>query len=194
MGTDYLQLLDRRTAELVVGGSAADLATLVEARTTLDGPPVWRNYWDAKNQIVADFARTTSATQRLRTIIESGSSLEEIKDDLIRQLCIGDSLYLDYWGCYAEVFSVQGPLGSITWEQFTAPMRNTSVSRVEPEEAESTGCFLLTNDNVESILLSLEAHRDELRVMDEFQIDRLREWRAFCGRHPGFCILYQIDF
>jgi hypothetical protein len=47
MGTDFLELLDRRTAEVIIHGDESDLISLVEVRTTRNGSPVWRNYWDA---------------------------------------------------------------------------------------------------------------------------------------------------
>jgi hypothetical protein len=194
MGTDYLQLMDRRTAEVIIEATAADLAAIVDLKTAGAGPLVWRNYWDAQNEAFVDFVNVATAAARLATILRCGSSLNEIKQDLIRELCIGRALlHLDYWGCWAEVFSVQDPPGALTWENFTAPIRGAT-ERPTGESTESSGCYVLTNHNVASILSSLEAHRSEMEIMNDAQIERLRAWLALCSKHQEFSILYQIDF
>jgi hypothetical protein len=190
MGTDYLQLLDRRTAEVIIGGNEADLAALVDLRTTPDGPPVWQSHWDDEKQALADFDLGCTTAQRIRTLIEGGSTLPDIKEELLQCLCVGGALlYLDYWGCFAEVFSAQTPPAAITWEEFTAPLRDNGV-----QKDEFSGCYLLTSENVASIVRSLDAHRHELKIMKESHTDHLRSWQAFCLKRRDFCVLYQIDF
>jgi hypothetical protein len=101
-------------------------------------------------------------------------------------------LYVDYWGCYAEVFAGGDPSGAVTWEAFTDPMHGPESSSKEP--AGASGCYLLTDENVDSIICSLEAHRSEVKIMNDEQIAQLKAWRDFCRKFPGFCVLYQIDF
>jgi hypothetical protein len=192
MGTDYLQLLDRRTAKLIIGADESELISLIEMRTTSGGPPVWKSYWDSKLEKAVDFERTTSAAQRLEKI-RNGSTLEDIKERLLYEISVSHNfLYLDYWGCWVEAFPIEGPPGAITWEDFTAPMR--SAPKAKKEEWDTSGCYLLTDENVSAILRSLEVHRHELTNMREPEIDQLRRWQAFCRKHPEISILYQIDF
>lgn len=97
MGTDYLELLDRITAEIIIRADQADLLCLVESRTTRDGPPVWRNYWNAEQDCLIDFPRATTATERLKLKLQHGAALEEIKDDLLREMCVSAvSISVDY--------------------------------------------------------------------------------------------------
>ncbi|HKF24062.1 MAG TPA: hypothetical protein VKE93_20990 [Candidatus Angelobacter sp.] len=193
MGTDYLELLDRITAEMIIRADEADLICLVESRTTRDGPPVWKNYWNAEQDCLIDFPRATTATERLKLKSQHGTALEEIKDDLLREMCVSAvSISVDYWGCWADVFAGKDPADAIPWEDFTAPIRRRH--KTEKEEWETSGRYLLTDENVDSILRSLEAHKNELTIMGEPEITHLRLWQTFCRRVRGFCIVYQIDF
>jgi hypothetical protein len=190
VGTDYLELLDRRTAEVVIRADESDLISLVESRTTSDGIPVWKSYWNAERESSVDFERATKAAERLKTQLHHGRTLEEIKDELLWEICIGGRfLYLDYWGCWVEAFPVEGPPGAVPWDEFTVPIR-----AVAETNKEASGGYLLTDANAGAIIRSLTVHRNELTIMGDPEIDQLRRWRAFCLKHPGFCILYQIDF
>jgi hypothetical protein len=192
MGTDYLQLLDRRTAEIIMRADEADLASVVDLNTTVYRPSVWKHYWDESKQALVEFNFAATAVERLAILTETGSTLEKIKEELLSKLCISYWQHLDYWGCSSEAFRGDPP-GAITWEEFTAPMYNAA-GKPQPEPLGSSGCYLLTSDNVDSILKSLDSHRQELQIMGDAQIERLRGWQAFCRKHAGFCILYQIDF
>jgi hypothetical protein len=193
MGTDYLQLLDRHTAEIIMSADDSALAALVDLRTGIEGPPVWQNYWDAKQAKSSGFEIVTRAAQRLQTILDCGSTIEEIKDQLLNDLCIGGAwLYLDYWGCWAEAFSGEVPHGAIAWEDFTRPIRPNEGTAVE-YRGDNSGCYLLTPENTDSILKSLEVHREDWRIMNDSDFVRLRAWKNFCHANPGICILYQID-
>ena len=194
MGTDYLQLLDRGAAELIIRGNGEDLVALVESRTTsIEGPPVWNSYWDAMQEKFVDFRRDASSAERLKTKLDQGTTLEEIKDDLLQNLCLARNfLYVDYWGCWSEIFSVEGAPGSIPWEDFTAPMRGAIPSK--KEKWGTSGCYLLTDDNVSAIMRGLETHQDELTIMSSQEVERVRRWQSFCRKMPTFCMTYQNDF
>jgi hypothetical protein len=140
-----------------------------------------------------DFKSSVTAAERLKALVETGSTLEELKEELLHELCVGDWQYVDYWGCMMEVFRGGEPPGAITWEEFAAPIYSAR-GKPQPEPNGSSGCYLLTFDNVDAILQSLELHRYELQIMGDAQIERLRSWRAFCRKDTEFCILYQIDF
>jgi hypothetical protein len=189
MGTDFLQLFDKRTAQLVIEGNESDLVTLVDFRTRREGASIWQSYWSGGEERIIDFEPRTPNSARLGIQLAHGTTLEEIKEDLLRRLCTMQAMfYLDYWGCSAEVF-ITGPPGAQTWEQFVAPIRK---SHVEPNG--SSGCYLLTQENVDAILRGLRSHQDELQIMTLADIERLASWQQFCAKDPGFCILYQMDF
>jgi hypothetical protein len=191
VGTDFLHLLDRRRAEIIIHANESELASLVDVATGLMRPHVWANYWDAKKEKSVDFFPTILSAERLRVLLGNGETIEVIKEELLRELCTGGWLYVDYWGCYAEVFAGGDPPGAVTWEAFTKAMHPENTS-AKPDGA--SGCYLLTNDNVDSILRSLEEHRAEVKIMNESQIAQLKAWRDFCRKFTGFCVLYQIDF
>ena len=202
MGTDNIELLDKRTAELIIHGSDDDLIALVECRTrSSSGPPVWREYWDADQESVQEFPRTATVEQRFGLISQHATSAE-IKTQLVRELCTSDWLSLDYWGCFAEVFSGHRPPGSITWEEFIAPMFKGEVPEPivhrdedgSPIWLENTGRYLLANQNTDLMIHSLKNHIPELQVMGVSDVARFERWHALCARHSGFAIVYQIDF
>src|SRR5262249_2324333 len=118
MGTDFLQLFDKRTAQLIVEGDESDLVTLVDFRTRQERAPIWHAYWSPGDSRFIDFEPRTPNAVRLRTQLAHGTTIEAIKEDLLHELCIMEAMfYVDYWGCYAEVF-IDGPPGALTWEEF----------------------------------------------------------------------------
>lgn len=203
MGTDNVELLDRRTAEIIVRGSETDLIALVESRTRpLVGPPVWRDYWEPNRQSLQEFAREATVEERFKVILSGETGLTDIKSQLIRDLCTSDWLSLDYWGCMAEVFGGVEPPGSTKWEDFVAPMFEGSAPQpvVHRDDdgtvqwVENSGRYLLTVANLDAMIQSLRNRRLDLRIMGESEVGRLERWRHFCARHHDFCVVYQIDF
>ena len=96
-------------------------------------------------------------------------------------LAFGDeTIYLDYWGCYVEVFS-QEPDGSI------------SSLKYFPDDEEEL-FLLLRPENVTQMIDSLRAHYDDLRVMTESEIEQLEKWRDFCVADPSYMVAYLFDF
>ena len=123
MGTDNVELLDRRTAEIVIHGADTDLISLVESRTRpRTEPPVWREYWNPARDSMQRVPVDATMEERFKLIMSGASGLVEVKSDLIRDLCTGDWLCLDYWGCTADVFGGVDPPGATRWEDFISPM------------------------------------------------------------------------
>lgn len=108
VGTDYVQLFDRRTAEIIIHANELELAALVDVTATQNGPRVWQDYWDSHKQAFVDFDFTVSPPERLTTILRDGMTIEDVKGYLLRKLCIGAWRHLDYWGRFVEVFSATG--------------------------------------------------------------------------------------
>ena len=91
---------------------------------------------------------------------------------MIRELCTGDWITLDYWGCMAEVFRGLDPPGAIVWEDFTASIHGSA------DQRGSSGRYILTNDNVAQIVHSLREHRKEIAVMNDESLSRLECWHT----------------
>ncbi len=164
MGTDRVELLDRRTAELIISGTEADLIALVESRTRpMAGPPVWRDYWDASRESFREFPLAVPVEERLSVILSNGIRLTAIRIQLIRDLCTSAPLDVDYWGCIAEVFSGGKPPGCITWEDFIAPAfpEGPPEAGIHRDEngailwTETSGRYLLTAANTNAMTVSL---------------------------------------
>lgn len=91
-----------------------------------------------------------------------------------------EGIYLDYWGCYAEVFDGP-PEGSISSLDYL------------PDEEEET-FLLLRPDHIDQMVKSLHEHRNDLNIMDEEQIGKLEKWRDFCVANPNYMVAYFMDF
>ena len=91
----------------------------------------------------------------------------------------GEEIYLDYWGCYAEVFDGH-PDGSI------------SSSAYLPDEEDET-FLLLRPEHVDQMIKSLYEHRDGLSIMDNEQIEKLERWKDFCAANPSHRVAYMFD-
>jgi len=59
---------------------------------------------------------------------------------------------------------------------------------------ESSGRYLLTSENTESMFFSLRNHLCDLQAMGAAEVARLERWHNFCAAHPDFCVVYQIDY
>jgi hypothetical protein len=194
MGTDYLKLFDKRTAQIILQADEFDLVTLVDFWTRRENAAIWKEYWHPEENRFVDFAPATSNIERLQTIMGHGIRLHEIKKELLRVLCTMEGFfYLDYWGCWVEAFAFpDAPPGAILWEDFIAPIQARNPG---PDDLMgSSGTYLLTPENIASILRSLEEHKHELTIMKQSDIDKLKGWQAFCKKDYGFCTIYQMDF
>lgn len=189
MGADMVELLDRRMAEVVISASDADLVALVDLRTRPNqAPPVWRNYWDPTSEYLHDFTQDTGLSERFRRIIAGGTGITEIKDEMIRELCTGGWMTLDYWGCMAEVFRGLDPPGSLAWEDFIGSIHGGATERG------SSGRYILTTGNVAQMMRSLRENQKDLQRMNDESLARLDGWHSLCKRCSDFSVVYQIDF
>jgi len=139
---------------------------------------------------------------RFKLILSGARGIAEVKRALIQELCTGDWLYLDYWGCTADVFGGVEPPCSTRWEDFISPMFPNG----EPEPpvhrdrdgsilwVETSGRYLLTSANANSMIVSLRNHFHDLEVMGAVEVAKLERWHNFCAAHPDFCVVYQIDY
>ncbi len=94
-----------------------------------------------------------------------------------------DALYVDYWGCFAEVF---------TGRHLDRSCETNLVLR--PDDPDGAYVYFLLVPHVDAMLSSLRAHWSEVTVMDDADLARLVEWRDRCASDPALRVAYSIDF
>jgi len=138
-----------------------------------------RSEWSLSRYGVVE---TRSWTDLISALTEEGQSEEDTRCFLVDDICGSKKiLNLDYYGCFVEVFAADKPEGAISQRDLF------------PNVTED--CYLLLNaDHVETMLLSLDAHRDELWVMTEADLTQLASWRDICRHDSGFLVAYHFAF
>lgn len=112
---------------------------------------------------------------------DSELTLPQLKSQAVFDSAFGDEeILIDYWGCYAHVFSGH-PAGSISSLEYL------------PDEEEET-FLLLRAEHVEQMIKSLRQHIDDLRVMRENDIDQLDQWKELCAANDSYRVAYLLDF
>jgi len=169
MGADGVSLFDKRLCDEIISLAPANMPAFVEAHLA--------SLHDL-SEFKCGFAQDVPANVRLTQLREQGRRDEELKADLADHLCVSSNrLTVDYWGCYAEVFSSGDPPGSIP--------DYTLFPHIKQQ-----GYLLLRPEHVERMLASLEEHRQELRVMQEPQLAQLRRWKIQCIEDPAQMVAY----
>jgi hypothetical protein len=126
------------------------------------------------------FAASASPTERLDTLIGRGYSEEEIKIQLVEQVCLSpEKVSLDYWACYPVVFG-EDPEGSIPDYQLFPKRREHAF-------------LLLTAAHLSEMLKALDLLRQKLTVMPDTSVAVLRHWRERCSNDPTMMTAYLFD-
>lgn len=122
-----------------------------------------------------------SVAEAVERLISDKTPLSQLKIDLLHDLAFGEEeIYLDYWGCYAEVLNrgnLQGSFSSITYFG----------------DEEGRYHFLLPFQ-VDLMIRSLKKHPKDLPVMGKAGVERLEYFRDFCFSHPEYWVAYIFDF
>jgi hypothetical protein len=93
---DSVELLDLRLARVIAAADETELIALVDLRTRpLTDPPVWRECWNPDSEAFEEFPATTPAAERFAYQRQTGVTLEEIKADLTRELCLSGWIDVD---------------------------------------------------------------------------------------------------
>lgn len=171
MGADWLQLFDKKLCEEIVGLNRDSLPRFVERHLHLLG-----DY----NLFRFDFNGVPIA-DRVQRLLEGGETEASLKAGLVDALCFSERMvYLDYWGCYVEVFASADPPGAI------------ADYRLFPGRQQQNFLLLLPS-HVDHILDSLRIHRPELTVMTEEDVNVVRQWRNICTADPSQMVAYVFD-
>jgi len=79
MGTDNVELLDRRTAEIIIHATETDLISLVESRTRPRAePPVWREYWVPDRDSFRRISADTTMEDRFKLVMSGSRSVRDV--------------------------------------------------------------------------------------------------------------------
>jgi hypothetical protein len=174
MGTDSIRLFDIDKCRRILSAPLDELFLIVGNNEELLEQAVWSSCRPETTNLSID---------GIRGLIRDDSAAQgHLRAEFVIADCFPPGkIHLDYWACYAEVFSSQHPVGSIF---------NTDLLPFQEE-----GWFLLLGaEDVDTMLRSLDAHRDEVRIMNEEQIARLRSIRDICRSDERWKPAYIFDY
>jgi hypothetical protein len=170
MGTDWLQLFDKRLCDEIVCLNTTALPGFVERHLDRFG----------EFSIFRAGSVDASAEDTIRRLLAEGETETTLRVALVDALCFSaKTVHLDYWGCYVEVFAGSDPRGSIT--DLT----------LFPEQQQDF--LLLLPDHIDRILESLQVHRADLVVMTETDLNVIRQWRTECAADASKMVAYVFD-
>jgi hypothetical protein len=173
MGTDWLQLFDKRLSDKILAMNRQRLMRFLEENVDVLKEKDKRDTVHYSSIIFTMNQHKISVAQAVDRLI-AGSGLQDLKIQIAFDFCFGEEwIYLDYWGCYAHVFNEGDPKGSIQSDKYLS-------------DKENVGFLLLTPDHVDRIVKSLKEHADDLHVMERADIERVEYFRDFCRGHPGY--------
>ncbi|MBA2341455.1 MAG: hypothetical protein H0V88_13780 [Pyrinomonadaceae bacterium] len=177
MGTDSIKLFDKALADQILVMERESLTRFLE-----DNLSALKQKEFVLNPVMYEIEENGgSIPDTLERLLSSEYTLTGLKSELAQDFAFGDEeIYLDYWGCYAEVFDGH-PEGSISSLDYF------------PDHEEET-FLLLRPDHVDQMIRSLCNHMDDLSIMNKEQIEKVGRWRDFCAANPSYMIAYQFDF
>ena len=177
MGTDFVKLFNKALADQILAMGQEPLTSFLEENiSALQQKPATLSLvlleMEQKGSSVSD------SVERLLSVEQTFSQL---RAEVAQDFAFGDAeIYLDYWGCYAHVFSGH-PESSISSLDYL------------PDQEEET-FLLLSPEHVDQMIGSLQEHSHDLRVMSTADIETLKQWRDFCGANPSYMVAYHFDY
>jgi hypothetical protein len=172
MGTDFVQLFQLQDCRSILSMNKSGMQRLLADRWNEVRPDSLLRYVHLGG---------TSGTAPDFAALDAAWSDDDQKREVVDELCLLEqTIPLDYWASYAEVF-MDGAPGSI------------SSTELFPNEAEETFILLLP-EHVDRMLHGLAEHQEELRVMTEDTVSVLAKWRDQCVSNPNFrgCIFCRL--
>jgi hypothetical protein len=181
MGTDSVKLFNKTLSDRILGMTKSGVIRYVEEN--LESLKEIEKSGGFVHSLVL-FEMNNGAgfvAQAVERLIAEGNPLKQLKDELIHDFAFGEErIYLDYWGCYAEVFTEGDPKGSLSSMKYFG--------------YEEDLYLFLKPSHVDRMTRSLKEHLNDLRIMGEAEIERLEYFRDFCAGHPGYWVAYLHDF
>jgi hypothetical protein len=172
VGTDWVRLFNKRLCDEIASLDPAQLEGFVQTHLT---------DLSKHSSFLCGLDRDVPASKLLCQLRRNGKTDEDLKVSLVLDLCVfGERISLDYWGCYAEVFS-SDPTGSIP---------DTALFPL----LEESYFLLFRAEHLDRMLASLDAHRAEVWVMKDSDILLLRDWRNRCLADSDTMVAYFSDY
>jgi hypothetical protein len=180
MGTDFLRLFNKSLADQIIEMNQQELARYVEQN--LDTLKEIDKSHVLLNSILFVVKQDgVSVNEAIKRLLKE-QPLREIKAYVALDLAYGEEwIYLDYWGCYAHVFSEGDPKGSVSCRKYL------------PDDSDCS-FLLLKPEHIDRIIKSLKEHIDDLPVMEKEGVARVEYFRDFCRNHTDYWVSYQFDF
>jgi len=181
MGTDSVKLFNKMLSDRILGTTKSKLIRYVEEN--LDSlKEMKKNGGFVRSLVLFELnERGGSVAEAVERLIAEKHPLDQLKDELIHDFAFGvEEVYLDYWGCYAEVFTEGNPKGSLSSMKYFGYKEEVYL--------------FLQPQHVDRMIRSLNQHLDDLRIMGKAEIERLEYFRDFCVGHTGYWVAYIFDF
>jgi hypothetical protein len=183
MGTDWLSLFNKSLADQIVAMSQQGLTRFLEENVDVLREKDKRGRVSYSSVFFVMQQYKLSVKDAVRRLAKD-TSLRNVRTMVAFDFAFGEEwVYLDYWGCFAHVFTEDEPEGSVS-------------CRVYEGRNADCGWVLLKPSHVDRIVRSLKEHPDDLPVMKRMGtgIERVEYLRDFCLGHPGYWVAYHIDY
>src|SRR5215470_13924221 len=119
MGTDSAKLFNKTLSDRILGMTKSKLIRYVEENLEVL-KEVEKSGGFVYSVVLFDLnERGGSVAEAVERLIAEKNTLESLKVELIHDFAFGvEEIYLDYWCCYAEVFTEGNPKGSLSSEKY----------------------------------------------------------------------------
>lgn len=124
MGTNSIKLYNKKLSDQILGMKRSTLTHFLESHLDVLRSKEKADGYTHCGLISEMNNYKYSLIKAIESILKE-TKLREFKKQVAFDFCYGNEvIYLDYWGCYAEVFAEGKPKGSIscivTWEKKSA--------------------------------------------------------------------------
>jgi hypothetical protein len=193
VGTDTIQLFNKGIADRILAMDLDMLKRFVEENT-----PVWlKDSFYGLHSLRAEIDRNgVSVSEAVDTVLTKGwYTFPELKASVAKSFAFGDErisltfgddrIWLDYYGCYAEVFEESSSRPTLDLYELLYQLQI---------DEDGPSVLLLETNHLEQMIQSLHEHIHELRIMDTDDVKRLESWRDFCVANPDYMVAYHFDY
>ena len=177
MGTDSVKLFNKALADQILSMELASLTHFLEEKVSF----LQQKPFNLSLVLFEMDQNGGSVAEAIARLLSSEQTFTQLRSDVAQDFAFGDTeIYLDYWSCYAHVFSDHPDL---------------SISSVDylPDQEEET-FLLLRPQHIAQMIASLREHGDDLTVMSTDDIKKLEDWMNFCVADPRYMLSYHFDY
>ena len=182
MGTDSIQLYNKKLSDQILGMNRSALTLFLESHFDVLKNIEETSAFSYCGLVSEMKEHKYSLVNAIKEILKE-TKLKDFKIRVAFDFCFSSEVtYLDYWGCYVHVFREGEPKGSIPSNKYLGE--------------KEYDFLLLQPAHVDRMIKSLKEHADDLPVMKRMKtgIDRVEYFRDFCLGHPDYWVAYRYDF